>query len=70
MVAHQLLSKVLDEFISRYPKSSWEHSSGEVPFPALKEYIVKYQDPGQADGIMKVFFPTRVWAVVMERKLY
>ncbi|EME41337.1 hypothetical protein DOTSEDRAFT_73679 [Dothistroma septosporum NZE10] len=54
MVAHQLLSKILDEFISRYPKSTWEHSSGEVPFAPLKEYIVKYQDPGQADGIMKI----------------
>lgn len=54
MVAHQLLSKVLDEFLSRYPRSAWADSNGEVPFPVLKEYIVKYQDPQAADSIMKV----------------
>lgn len=25
-----------------------------MPFPELKEYIVKYQDPQQADSIMKI----------------
>jgi synaptobrevin family protein YKT6 len=25
-----------------------------LPFPELKEYIVKYQDPQQADSIMKI----------------
>lgn len=54
LVAHQLLSKILDEFLSKFPKSAWENSNGEVPFTQLKEYIVKYQDPQQADSIMKV----------------
>ncbi|EMF11104.1 snare-like protein [Sphaerulina musiva SO2202] len=54
MVAHQLLSKVLDEFLSRYPRSAWADSNGEVPFPVLEEYIVKYQDPQAADSIMKI----------------
>ena len=55
LVAHQLLGKVLDEFVSKYPRSSWANAQGgEVPFPALKEYIVKYQDPAAADGIMKI----------------
>lgn len=54
MVAHQLLSKVLDEFLSRYPRSAWADSNSEVPFPQLKEYITKYQDPQAADSIMKV----------------
>lgn len=54
LVAHQLLSKILDEFTTRYPRSAWENSNGEVPFPQLKEYIQKYQDPQQADSIMKV----------------
>ena len=49
-----MLSKILDEFTSRYPRSAWENSNGEVPFPQLKDYIVKYQDPQQADSIMKV----------------
>lgn len=37
------------------PRSAWatgEHPS--VNFPELKEYIVKYQDPQQADSIMKI----------------
>lgn len=25
-----------------------------MPFPELKDYIVKYQDPAQADSIMKI----------------
>lgn len=54
LVAHQLLSKILDEFLSKNPRSAWADSNGEVPFPALKEYITKYQDPQAADSIMKV----------------
>lgn len=54
LVAHQLLSKILDEFLSRYPKSAFQNSNQELPFPQLKEYIVKYQDPHAADSIMKV----------------
>jgi synaptobrevin family protein YKT6 len=54
MVAHQLLSKIMDEFLTKNPRSAWENSNGEVPFPALKEYIVKFQDPHAADSIMKV----------------
>lgn len=54
LVAHQLLGKILDEFLSKFPRSAWENSNGEVPFPQLKEYITKYQDPAQADSIMKV----------------
>ncbi|KAF2210998.1 hypothetical protein CERZMDRAFT_44247 [Cercospora zeae-maydis SCOH1-5] len=54
LVAHQLLSKILDEFLSKFPRSAWESSNGEVPFVQLKEYIVKYQDPQQADSIMKI----------------
>ncbi|KAK4898031.1 palmitoyltransferase [Elasticomyces elasticus] len=56
LVAHQLLSKVLDEFLARYPKSAWSGSKAAegCPFPSLKEYIVKYQDPHAADSIMKI----------------
>src|ERR1700753_4053403 len=54
LVAHQLLGKILDEFLSRYPRSSWANTNAEVPFPALKEYITKYQDPQAADSIMKI----------------
>ena len=55
MVAHQLLSKVVDEFLSKNPRSTFVHAgTNGVPFPPLKEYITKYQDPSQADNIMKV----------------
>lgn len=53
-MAHQLLSKVVDEFLTKYPRSTFASSNQELPFPALKEYIVKYQDPQQADSIMKI----------------
>lgn len=53
LVAHQLLSKILDEFLSKYPKSAFANAT-ELSFPQLKEYITKYQDPAAADSIMKI----------------
>ena len=54
LVAHQLLSKVVDEFLSRYPRTAFMNATSSLDFPPLKEYIVKYQDPQQADSIMKI----------------
>lgn len=54
LVAHQLLSKVVDEFLSQHPRSEYVNSTSTLSFPALKDYIVKYQDPQQADSIMKI----------------
>jgi len=55
LVAHQLLSKVVDEFLSQYPRTSYAMADPkELPFPQLKDYIEKYQDPQQADSIMKI----------------
>ncbi|KAF4636974.1 hypothetical protein G7Y89_g1113 [Cudoniella acicularis] len=54
LVAHQLLSKVVDEFLAAHPRSSWANSNPTLPFPELKDYIVKYQDPAQADSIMRI----------------
>lgn len=54
LVAHQLLSKVVDEFLAKHPRSSWANSNPTLSFPELKDYIVKYQDPQQADSIMKI----------------
>lgn len=55
LVAHQLLSKVLDEFLSSNPRSSWINAGPEsIAFPQLKEYLTKYQDPHQADSILKI----------------
>lgn len=52
-MAHQLLSKIVDEFLSKNPRSTFANAA-KVPFPQLKEYITKYQDPAQADSIMKI----------------
>ena len=54
LVAHQLLSKVVDEFLSQHPRSEYANTTFTLSFPALKDYIVKYQDPQQADSIMKI----------------
>ncbi|KAH8587602.1 Longin-like domain-containing protein [Bisporella sp. PMI_857] len=54
LVAHQLLSKVVDEFLTQNPRSSWADSTPNLSMPELKEYIVKYQDPQQADSIMRI----------------
>ena len=55
LVAHQLLSKVVDEFLSRYPRSSFSMlNPSSLAFPPLKEYLEKYQDPQQADSILKI----------------
>lgn len=54
LVAHQLLSKVVDEFLAQHPRSEWATSSPNLSFPELKDYIVKYQDPHQADSIMRI----------------
>ncbi|KAK5807638.1 hypothetical protein VI817_001896 [Penicillium citrinum] len=57
MVAHQLLSKIVDEFLTKHPRTSYSDPTlreNACPLPTLKEYIVKYQDPNQADSIMKI----------------
>nr|OQO26586.1 hypothetical protein B0A51_06777 [Rachicladosporium sp. CCFEE 5018] len=56
LVAHQLLSKILDEFLARYPKTAIEatREGGGLVFPELKGYIEKYQDPAAADSIMRI----------------
>ena len=54
LVAHQLLSKVVDEFLSQHPRSEYANTTSTLSFPVLKDYIVKYQDPQQADSIMKI----------------
>ena len=55
LVAHQLLSKVVDEFLSKHPRTAYAaQSPGALAFPELRGYIDKYQDPHQADSIMKI----------------
>lgn len=57
LVAHQLLGKIVDEFVSKYPRTAYSDPNikpNSCPLPQLKDYIVKYQDPSQADSIMKI----------------
>ena len=56
--AFSLLSKILEEFATAVPESSYTPtpptSANSLPFPAINTYLVKYQDPKQADAIMRV----------------
>lgn len=54
LVAHQLLSKVVDEFLASNPRSSWATGTPQLLMPELKDYLTKYQDPQQADSILKI----------------
>lgn len=54
LVAHQLLSKVVDEFLTKHPRSAWATGEPTVVMPELREYLSKYQDPQQADSILKI----------------
>jgi hypothetical protein len=51
--AFSLLTKLLDEFTAKVPNSSFPNPSS-ISFPEITSYIEKYQDPRQADTIMKV----------------
>ncbi|KAJ7363751.1 snare protein YKT6 [Mycena albidolilacea] len=51
--AFSLLAKVLDDFIARVPQDKWDNPAA-ISFPELATYITKYQDPRQADTIMRV----------------
>ncbi|PWY85903.1 vesicle transport protein ykt6 [Aspergillus heteromorphus CBS 117.55] len=52
LAAHQVLSKMLDEFLSLNPNAG--SSRDPIPFPSLKTYIQSYQDPHQVDSILKI----------------
>jgi synaptobrevin family protein YKT6 len=54
LVAHKLLSQVVDDFLTAHPRSKWAEGAPLLELPVLGEYIVKYQDPRQADSIMRI----------------
>ncbi|TFK47331.1 snare protein YKT6 [Heliocybe sulcata] len=51
--AFSLLTKVLDDFTAKVPQSAYSNP-GSISFPELNTYLSKYQDPRQADAIMRV----------------
>lgn len=52
-VAFSLLNKIMDEFLVKFPADAWKKAD-TLEYPELTEYLRKYQDPQQADTIMKV----------------
>ena len=60
LVAHGILSKIVDEFVSSHPKSSYQDKVKDakgyedpIPWPPLEEYIKKYQKPEDVDSITR-----------------
>jgi synaptobrevin family protein YKT6 len=51
-VAHALLDRILDEFLSKFKRESW--GVNPMSFPELKLTMAKYQNPHEADNLMKV----------------
>ncbi|KAG8221574.1 snare protein YKT6 [Butyriboletus roseoflavus] len=51
--AFSLLTKILDEFIAKVPQSAFSNPSA-ISFSDIQTYLTKYQDPRQADTIMRV----------------
>ncbi|CAB5183355.1 unnamed protein product [Rhizophagus irregularis] len=52
-VSFSVLNKILDEFLIKFPPNDWSKPD-KISFPELKTYLIKYQDPKQADQITKV----------------
>nr|CAD7194022.1 unnamed protein product [Timema douglasi]CAD7573066.1 unnamed protein product [Timema californicum] len=54
-VSHTLLTKVLDDFSLKFPPSLWPSGSEEtIIFPQLNAYLVRYQNPREADAMTKI----------------
>ncbi|KAI0338310.1 snare protein YKT6 [Trametopsis cervina] len=51
--AFSLLTKMLDDFTAKIPQSAFSNPS-TISFPDINNYLAKYQDPRQADAIMRV----------------
>ncbi|XP_046984231.1 synaptobrevin homolog YKT6 [Schistocerca americana] len=54
-VAHTLITKVLDEFATKIPASSWPTADEQaVAFPQINTYLARYQNPREADPMTKI----------------
>ena len=53
-VAFSLLSKILEDFDSQVSNWRTQTVSESISWPPLDEAVVKYQDPSQADQIMRI----------------
>lgn len=55
--AYTLINKILDEYLSLHPANEWKNiaaTNASFDYEKLDTYLKKYQDPSQADSIMKV----------------
>ncbi|KAI8639588.1 Longin-like domain-containing protein [Parasitella parasitica] len=52
-VAFSLLNKIMDEVVVKFSADVWKKAD-KLEYPELLGYLEKYQDPQQADTIMKV----------------
>ena len=47
---------MVDEFSSKYPNPDmWTGNEKDTPYLALKEHLVRYQNPEEADSIQKIY---------------
>ncbi|KAK9481395.1 Longin-like domain-containing protein [Lipomyces japonicus] len=53
-VAYSLLNRLLDQFLAQFPKAEWSQGTVTLQFAELDSAIAKYQNPTQADSIMRV----------------
>lgn len=51
-VAYTVLMQVHDDFVQLHPE--WKNARGSLSFPALDGVVKKYQNPHEADSIMKI----------------
>jgi synaptobrevin family protein YKT6 len=51
-VAFAVLNKVLDEFSGRFPPNQWQ--SAPLNWPELKDIMARYQNPHEADNLLRV----------------
>eukprot|EP00038_Savillea_parva_P008005 m.174013 g.174013 ORF g.174013 m.174013 type:complete len:200 (-) comp13768_c0_seq1:384-983(-) len=55
-VAFSLIGKMLDEFSTKYPSPDmWTGNEKDTPYADIKEHIVRYQNPEEADAIQKIY---------------
>jgi synaptobrevin homolog YKT6 len=53
-VAFTLLMKMQEDFMGVHGEARWGAADKELPFPALEAMIAKYQNPREADAIMRI----------------
>lgn len=53
-VAFALINRVLEEFSALYSREVWLSSSKPLPYENLRVFLQKYQNPHEADSIMRV----------------